>query len=374
MVFRPIRVLQLISSLPVGGAEDLVAGIVTGLDSRCFQVQVATLGPPGAIGEELSRAGHPVLSLGLDLRRASGWRIVTAVRRLLTEVKPDLLHTHLYHPNLYGRLAALGLGLKGVVASVHNSYTRVKLHRCLWNFLLGFATDRVLVSSPQVWRDVHAWDRVPARKLKIIPYGVRLDDLDIPLDSAQARAELRVSGFVLGVVGRLEEQKGHRYLLAALPELSREIPELVVLLVGEGRAGEALKRQAEELGISHLLHFLGTRRDLPRLFRALDLFVQPSLWEGLPLTLLLAMGSRLPVVATRVSGVTEVIKDGVNGWLAPPGDTGALAAAIGELYRQPRLRERMGEAARMTVVEEYSQEVMLQRLKTLYQEIIQGKT
>ena len=129
-------------------------------------------------------------------------------------------------------------------------------------------------------------------------------------------------------MGRLEDQKGHAHLLAALPELRREIPDLVVLLVGEGRRQEDLRRQVRELSLADTVRFLGTRRDLPEIYRALDLFVQPSLWEGLPLALLKAMGAGLPVVATRVSGSLEAIVDGVNGRLVPPGDPAALARAI----------------------------------------------
>lgn len=368
-----LRVLQLITSLPVGGAEDLVAAMVTGLDARHFQVQATTIGPLGDVGEELTQAGYPVRSLGLDLKRTPFVRLVALIRDLLRDVKPDILHTHLYHPNLYGRLASLGLGLKGVVASVHNSYSRVKFHRCLWNFLLSGITDKVLVSSPQVWQDVHTWDRVPAGKLEVFPYGIKLTDLDVSLDPAEIRSELGISGFVLGVVGRLEEQKGHGYLLAALPELIREIPDLSVLLVGEGKENATLKHMVKELGLSLRVRFLGTRRDLPRLFRAMDLFVQPSLWEGLPLTLLMAMGARLPVVGTRVSGITEVVDDGRNGVLVAAGDSQTLAQAILELSRQPERRRRLGDAARRTVAERYSQKAMLRRLEQVYLKIIAEK-
>ena len=241
--------LQLISSLPVGGAEDVVAAMVTGLDPRRFVVQAATLGPLGLVGEELTRAGHPVQSLGLDLKRTPLGRIVARVRDLLRDVQPDILHTHLYHPNLYGRLASLGLGMKGVVASVHNSYTRVKLHRCLWNFLLSGVTDKVLVSSARVWQDVRTRDRVPAGKLLVFPYGIKLAAPENLPDPTAIRAELGVTGFVLGIVGRLEAQKGQRFLLAALPELSRAIPDLAVLLVGTGREEKSLRHLAADLGV-----------------------------------------------------------------------------------------------------------------------------
>ena len=112
------------------------------------------------------------------------------MRRLLKALRPDILHTHLYHPNLYGRLGALGLGLPGVVAAVHNSYTRVKLHRRLWNFLLAWVTDRVLVGSPQVWQDVRRYDGVPASRLRLLPYGIPLAELETPLSREAARERL----------------------------------------------------------------------------------------------------------------------------------------------------------------------------------------
>ena len=361
--------MHLLVTLPVGGAEDLVAAMVTGLDPERFAMQAACIGPRGFIGEELTKAGFPVVSLGLDIKRTSAWRLVSELRSLLKELQPDILHTHLYHPNFYGRLAALGMGLKGVVAQVHNTYTRVKFHRCLANYLLAFFTDRVLVGSTQVWDDVRRYDRVAARRLQLIPYGIPLEELAVPATPEEAKARLGVSGFVLGAVGRLEEQKGHEYLLAALPALRREIDDLTVLLVGEGRRGDALKQQARELGVEEVVHFLGTRRDLPWIYRAMDLYVQPSLWEGLSLAMLQALGAGLPGVVTRVSGALGVVEDGVNGRLVPPGDSGALAAAILELYRQPEVRQRLGERARRTISEHYSLKAMLSQLEKLYLEL-----
>jgi glycosyltransferase involved in cell wall biosynthesis len=366
---RRLKVLQLLTTMPVGGAEDLAAAIVRGLNPERFVPVVATLGPLGPVGQELRAQGFEVLSLGMDIKRTSTWRVAAAVRRLLRAERPDILHTHLYHPNLYGRLGALGLGLPGVVAAVHNAYTRVKFHRRMWNFLLGWATDRLLVGSTQVWQDVQRYDGVPASRLLLLPYGIPMAEMDTPLSRAAARKRLRVSGLVLGVVGRLEEQKGHAYLLAALPEVRRQVPKLTLLLVGEGRRQAALSRQVRDLGLADTVRFLGTRRDLGEIFRALDMFVHPSLWEGLPLALLKAMGAGLPVVATRVSGALEAIEDGINGRLVAPGDPEDLARAILELARQPEERRRLGDAARNTVAERYSLEAMLERLEELYLEL-----
>jgi glycosyltransferase involved in cell wall biosynthesis len=226
----------------------------------------------------------------------------------------------------------------------------------------------VLVGSAQVWQDVRRYDGVPASRLTLMPYGIPLAELDSGLSREEARERLGLpaGALVIGAVGRLEEQKGHAHLLAAAAAVRRELPELVVLLVGEGRRQEDLQRQVRDLGLESSVRFLGTRRDLPEIFRALDLFVQPSLWEGLPLALLKAMGAGLPVVATRVSGSREAIVDGVNGCLVAPGDPEALARAILKLYRQPEARRRLGDAARRTVAERYSLEAMLKRLEELY--------
>jgi glycosyltransferase involved in cell wall biosynthesis len=328
------------------------------------------LGELGPVGEELHATGFPVISLGLNLKRTSWGRILTKVRRLIRREQPDILHTHLYHANLYGRLASLGSQVKGRVASVVVSYTNPKLHRRLWNFFLWPWTDRIVVGSSQVYADVRRYDGVPPSRLSLLPYGIRLEELALPLSRAAAQAELGISGFCLGTVGRLEEQKGQKDLLAAIPRLRREIPDLTVLLVGSGRLAESLKKQARELQVEDVVRFLGTRRDLPLLYRAMDIFVLPSLWEGLSLALLKAMAAGLPVVATNISGTQDVISDRGNGRLIPPGQPEELAQAVLELYHQPQLRQTLGRQAEQTIRADYSLQAMVKKLAEIYVEIM----
>lgn len=369
MSAQTIKVLHLFVTLPVGGAEDLLASIITGLDPLRFAPEVACLGEAGPVGEELRRRGHAVSSLGLDLKRDSFLKIVRRVRAFLDNRRPQILHTHLYHPNLYGRLAGLGLGLKGVIASIHNAYTRIKIHHCIWNYLLARVTDRVLVSSSRVYQDVRRYDRVPAAKIELMPYGINMAEVNSPLSKPEAKAELGLTGFCLGTIGRLEEQKGQEFLLAGVPQLLPRIPDLHVVIIGDGRLRSNLEDQARSLGIADVVHFLGTRRDLPRLYRAMDVFVLPSLWEGLPLVLLKAMAAALPVIATRVSGAEDIIVDGSNGRLIPPGQPEALVQAVLELYAQPGLWPVWGQQAQQTIREKYSLEAMLTRLESLYEDL-----
>jgi glycosyltransferase involved in cell wall biosynthesis len=370
MSANTIKVLHLFVTLPVGGAEDLLAGIVTGLDPVRFTSEVACLGEAGLIGEELRRQGYSVPHLNLDFKRDSFSKIVREVRTVIKRIAPQILHTHLYHQNLYGRLASLGLGLQGLVASVHNAYSRLKIHRCVWNYLLARVTDKVLVSSSRVYRDVRRYDRVPAAKILIMPYGIRMAELDLPLSKAEAKAGLDISGFCLGTIGRLEEQKGQEFLLAAIPELKEKIPDLNVLIIGDGRLRSSLENQARILGVTDVVHFLGTRRDLPLLYRAMDVFVLPSLWEGMPLVLLKAMAAGLPVIATQVSGAEDIIEDGRNGRFIPPRQPAALAQAVLELHDSPGLWSQFGEQARKTVSQNYSLEAMLTRLQQLYEDLV----
>jgi glycosyltransferase involved in cell wall biosynthesis len=371
---KPIKVLQLLVHLPVGGAERMVAAIATSLDPETFQVQVATIGPPGPMGEELAQEGRPVISLWLDIRRTPAWRILRAVRGLLRELQPDILHTHLYHPNLYGRLASLGLGLKGVVATVHNLYKRVKIHRCLFNRLLARVSDYVVVFSPQVRLDVLYYDSVPADRIKVVSPGVPLKNLRVEESAAEARERLGIKGFCLGTVSRLEEQKGHEYLLAALGLIRTEIPELTLLIVGDGVRRAYLEQVVRDLGLEDTVRFLGTRQDVPLILRGLDLYVQPSLWEGIPLTLLEAMGAGTPVISTRVGRAPEVIEDGENGRLVPPGDAAALAAAILEAYQHPEWRRQWADLGERTIGEKYSLQHMVGQFADIYLELYhQGK-
>jgi glycosyltransferase involved in cell wall biosynthesis len=142
-----------------------------------------------------------------------------------------------------------------------------------------------------------------------------------------------------------------------------------VLLVGDGSRDDKLRALTQELGLEKTVRFLGVRRDVPEILGALDAFIMPSRWEGIPLTLLEAMGCGLPVISTKVGRAPEIIQDGVNGRLTPMADPQALAAAILELYREPEKRRQWGEEARRTVLEKYTLEHFLEQFAALYLEL-----
>jgi glycosyltransferase involved in cell wall biosynthesis len=174
-----------------------------------------------------------------------------------------------------------------------------------------------------------------------------------------------------GIIARLTEQKAHRHLfdaMAATPGLA----SLHLLVVGDGELREDLRACVDRLGLSARVHFLGARRDLGDLLEAIDLFVMPSLWEGLPLSMVLAMGAGLPVVASRVAGIPEVVKNGVTGLLVPPGDVSALGSALARLVSDPALRHALGAAAAAFVRPRFGVDGYVDAVTGLYDRLLSG--
>jgi len=368
---RSIRLLHLFVSLPVGGAENLLLSILRRLDPVRYESVVCTLGERGALATQVEALGVPLLELGLMRRGGGRGRAVRALAELLRRERIDLLHAHLYHANLIGRLAARRVGIPCVV-SIHNTYTRPKWHRRLVNWWLARRhTDAIIAGSEEIRRDILRYDHVRPELVQVIPNAVDLSRSASALtrEAARERLGLAAEAYVLGTVGRLEEQKGHRFLLDALDQLRTQGLDVVLLLVGGGREEAPLREQAARLALGERVRFLGMRDDLGDLFRAMDLFVMPSLWEGLSLAMLSAMAAGLPVVATHVGGVPEVLGDDERGFVLPPGDAAALAERIAWCHAHPDATALAGIAGAAHVRANYSDAAMVKRVEAVYERV-----
>lgn len=367
-----LRVLHLITRLPVGGAERLIVGILRNLDPQRIESRVCCIQDRGELADEVEALGIPVISLGLMRKHGHDRAVAPALVALMREHKIDVLHSHLYHANLYGRLAARRLGIPAI-ASVHNTYSKPRWLRHLLNRYLAGRTYRITAGSTEVRRDILRHDRVPADKVVLLPNAIDLARTESSLTPAEARLRLGCAADdrVIGTVGRLEEQKGQRHLLDAFA-LLRAAPEfsgagLKLLIVGDGRLRDALRAQAEALGIADACRFPGTIGELGDVYRAIDIFVMPSLWEGLSLAMLEAMAAGLPMVATEVGGAREVLGDDRYGKVVPPGDAAALAAAIRALLNDPTGRGELAAAGAARVREHYSVAALARQLTSLYE-------
>lgn len=366
---KKVRLLHLITRLPIGGAERLLLGILRNLDDRRFESVVCCIQDRGELAEEAEALGVPVIALNLMQRGGHDRQVVPALRRLIREQHIDLVHTHLYHANLYGRLAARKEGVPAI-ASVHNTYKKRKWYRHLINRWLARKTFVVTAGSEDVERDLLEVDCLPKAKVVRLPNSIDLSRVETKLSVAEAKQRFGFapSDIVIGTVGRVEEQKGQAFLLEAFARLSQRPAggQLKLLLVGDGRLLSQLKESAERLGITQTSCFPGNIAKLADVYRSIDIFVMPSLWEGLSLAMLEAMAAGLPIVATEVGGARDVLGNSQWGLLTPAHDSAALADAIAVLLDNPQRRAEMASGGADRVRKNYSVTALTSQLSNIY--------
>jgi glycosyltransferase involved in cell wall biosynthesis len=294
------------------------------------------------------------------------WRLRTHLRAL----QPDIVHTHLLHADLYGIPAARWAGVPVVVSSRHNDNNfRRRFPIRQVNQLLWRLADAGIGISDAIARFSIEVEGAPVEKIHRIYYGLELAK---PLDRASARSALASEiGFpddtiLIGMVCRLIEQKGVSDGLRAFAHVAQQHPNARLLIAGEGPLRTALENEASTLGIKNRVHFLGWRGDIPALMAALDIFLMPSLWEGFGLVLLEAMAQAVPIIATYVSAIPEIVVNDETGILVPARDVEALAAALENLLADKPLRQYMGLQGQDRLETEFSAARMVDETKTLY--------
>jgi glycosyltransferase involved in cell wall biosynthesis len=386
-----LTVMQIIRNLDIGGAQEVVRTLAAYLPAAGCRVVVCTF-KDGPLREEIERLGVPVVVLP-DRRHSvvalpKFIREMLLLRRALVDVvrkhDVDVVQTHLLRVLDFLVLTLrYGSGLRLVFWTVHNyNFTlradQVRRHRWLLGpKRLGY---RLLYRLAARWVDglVAVSDEVETAilesigsirdKIAVICNGVDTARYQRPIDRARVRRELELpeDAWLMALVGTMKPQKGHRLLIEALRTVAPRFPDLHVLFVGDGEARAELEAQASASGVAERIHFLGSRGDVPDLLSACDSFVLPSLWEGLPMALIEAMASGLPVIASDVSGTKQVMIDGDTGLLVPPGDPGALGQAIVALLSDPARARAMGVAARRRVEVAFSAKKQAEEHMELY--------
>jgi glycosyltransferase involved in cell wall biosynthesis len=364
-----IRVVYLAHAFMVGGAEEMVLNLVRHLPPR-FEPMVCCINQPGPIGEEIRKTGAPFAVLGLT----PGWRRPGDVRRIgryLRETQPTIVHTFLLTASLYGRLAAILTRVPVVIGTEVNIYERKQPLHALAERLLMAGTSRVIASADSVRdfyiKQIHA----APQKVDVVYNAVDWNQLQTTATRDVLRRSLGLlpDAQVAGIIARLTEQKGHRYLLEALAS-TPSLANVQLLVIGDGDLRESLVQDARARGLERRVHFLGARRDLGDLLAAMDVFVLPSLWEGLPLSMILAMGAGLPIVATAVAGVPEVVEEGRTGLLVPPADAAALGAALARVFGDAAFAQRMGREARASVLPRFGVDGYVRSIAGLYDRLL----
>ena len=368
---RP-RVVYLAHTLAVGGAEEMVLNLVRYLPDE-FARAVVCIDQPGPIGEEVRNTGVPFHALGLrpGLRRPAD---VLRLQSFLHHSEPTIVHTFLLTASLYGRFAALLARVPIVIGTEVNIYQRKRAtHRLAERWLMQH-TDAVVASAESV-RDFYV-EQIHADPDRVVVIYNAVDwsqlDATMPRDQFRRQFGIPEGAPAAGIIARLTEQKAHRVLIEAIASRP-QLASLHLLLIGDGELRRSLEQQAERLGLASRVHFAGARRDLGNVLAAIDLFVMPSLWEGLPLSLVLAMGAGLPVVASRVAGIPEVVHHEQSGVLVTPGDAGELADALVRVITNAAFGAALGRAAKSFVVPRFGVDGYIASMTALYRRLLAGK-
>lgn len=347
-------VLLVSTSTTVGGAEKTLYTVATLLTPDRFRVVgVVSLKSPGLYLEKLRAAGFPVFSL--DMRERISWATIDRLRVVIAQTRPQLVVAFMYQAMQACRLTKWrDSPAWRLVTSPRVSYRTRSLASKLVDRFLKRADD-MLIAESQATRG-HLVGRMgydPAR-VRVIYNGIDVAGWPASkLERRQKRLELRLGAeeLLIGTAGRLDRQKGQGVLIAAMERL-RALP-LRCAILGEGPRRPELESAIRRRNLEKSVWLLGERQDMTAWLSTLDIFILPSLWEGLPNALLEAMALGLPVIASSVDGVPEAVADGRNGLLVPPGNPQALAAALRRLVLDPDLRSRLGAAARQTVAERF---------------------
>lgn len=370
---EPIRLLWLIDSLTMGGAEALVLPFARRARESGIELTVCARTAIGGnpLEEEVRATGVRVENLGAT--KLADLPAYRRLLRLLEDARIQLVHTHLAYSAIWGLLAGKRRGIP-VVASLHvppdGHAWKERARRALMVRLLRRHSFRIVMVSHAL---AESWsDRgLPRGKITVVHNGIAMEEFDRSEQRDDVRRELRVGPLVplVGTVSVLRSGKGIDTLIRAIARVREEIPQVRLLVVGDGPLRPSYERLASELGIESTILWAGQSRDVARLLSALDLFVLPTLHDAFPTVLLEALASGIAVVASRVGGVPEIVTP-ATGQLVPPADETALASAVVEALGDGQWRRLAGEAGRIRARDEFSVEVWIRRLRQVYAEAL----
>jgi glycosyltransferase involved in cell wall biosynthesis len=365
---RRIRVVEVLATGSNGGAQEHLYSLLTRMDTERYDVSVVSLSPGSAV-RKLHKAGIEVLVIDeVDDAIAVG-----ALAAHLGEVRADVVHAHMFRAETVATRAVLALAEIGhrrpyLVSTVHSSRVRHESDKDVLRELTPHM-DQLIAVSQAIERKIRDEGRDTA-PVRLIYNGVDLERYDHQEACCTLPEEygMEAGSQIVGVVARLEPEKGHPTLIEAWPKVLRAVPDSYLLIVGEGSRRDALEAQARELRVAHRVVFTGRRDDVPAVTAALDVAVLPSYREAQGLTILEAMALSRPVVASNVGGIPEMIEDGRTGLLVPPHDSDALAAAIVRLLTDHPLADTLGRAGHDLVHDRFCIELMVSATQSVYDE------
>ncbi|MFN3491658.1 MAG: glycosyltransferase family 4 protein [Anaerolineales bacterium] len=370
---KKYNIVYLIDGLGWGGAERLMIPILSNINRRRFQPRVCVLqnkdGNP--VAAELQKINIPVDTLPIPrLREVGGLKKII---NYLQAANANLLHAQLEFATVFGGLAAKWLGIPAAATlhtlPIQKKNLKLRLHDALENFFLRNFFNSVIFVSEETRAAYKRVANIRDDKSCVIYNGI---DVNLFMPNRQNRAsilrkfDMRPGAIVLITVAVLRELKGIQYMIRAMPAIVSAKPNVYYLIIGSGEHAESLKNEAKKSGVSNHIIFAGTRTDIAELMSTGDLFVLPTLTEALPTVLAEAMASGLPILASQVGGVPEMVQDGINGRLIPPAQPEILAGVTLEMLSDTDVLRQMGSAGRKIAEEKFNIKAQVIELENLY--------
>lgn len=369
---KPLRILHVVDSLEYGGLERLVLDLTTAQLKQGHQVKVFSILHTGGYCKDVEAAGVPVIqgdkSRGFDLT------VLKKLRAASVGADCDVVHAHNFVPTYYSATAMLACGPRKptLVSTCHDMGGRLSNRRLRW--IYGWAlgrTARISMVSQGVHDQYLSSGLVNPNKTQTIINSVDVERFrNTPERRQHARRTLGLADdeLVIGNVARLVDFKNHRMLIDVVPELVKTFPKLKVVIIGYGELEGTLREQVRQMGLEQHVLLTGKRSDVADMLPGFDVYCVPSLTEGLPIALLEACASALPVVATNVGGNAEVIHDQENGLVIPAGNADALRSALATLLASASLRDSYAKAADQWVRTHASIDVLYRAYDRFYRQ------
>lgn len=370
---RTLNILQLVNGLAIGGAELKLLELANKLKNKypeSYNQIICSIGQGGPLKEEFEKHGFETYVF--SKKHKFDISLIFKVAKLMKQKKIDLVQTTLFYADIIGAFSALHAKVPIIISwetvSHAANYMHVKLHqRVMYEYAMKLVYKIVAVSL-EAKNSLIEKRNINESKIEVIHYGVDVDKY-IKQDNHAKKKEILIENNypIIGIVSRLDPVKGHSYLLDAMVGVIKKYPMAKCLIVGDGSCKKELEQKAHNLGLSKNILFLGFRNDIKELLSTLDVFVLPSITEGLPNAVLEAMACDIPVVATSVGGIPEVITNKKNGILVQPKNPVPLEKAIIEVLSDDKLRKNLINNSKEIIHSTFSLEKQIQDFHKLYQ-------
>ena len=360
MSVHSLKVLHLLPALASGGAERQLVNLVSSTSVEKVNHVICVIGKAGFFAPFIRQVGYKIIELGV-VGKHPLLRAASKFRRIIAQEKPDIIHSWLYDANVSSRLASLLNGKTPIITSLQSpDYAPETRLAGNWNprkvqglkmidkLTARLANSYFVPCSESVKKSYQLYYGINEDKTQVIYNSVvpkMLMVLEDDLDRLHREFKIPNDAFIYLSVGRLDKPKNHKILISAFQKVLPEIPNAYLLIVGAGDLESELKKQAKDYQISERVLFLGRRKDVGTLLEAADVFVFPSLFEGLGIALVEAMFKSLACIASRIEVFEEVLTDGETGLLFDPTSVDELKDAMVELYKNEELRKKLGENA-----------------------------